>query len=118
MCGLLEEYQAVVPVEEDFHHPLAAVYHTSVLPRIETLIDADRMRPVYLFHEVKTRRVPIDELRAVDPELRTLANLNYPQDYVQALNSAGFDVPKELLGTMNTGPRRGQIEAARRRYQQ
>jgi hypothetical protein len=34
---------------------------------------------------VRTRVVPTDELRTVDPELTTLANLNHPDDYQAAL---------------------------------
>jgi hypothetical protein len=45
-----------------------------------------------LFDEVQTREIQIDELRAVDPQLSTLENLNYQQDYVAALATAGFAI--------------------------
>jgi molybdopterin-guanine dinucleotide biosynthesis protein A len=90
MVELLGDHDAVVPVEDKFYHPLAAVYRTSVVAPITQLLEADRMRPAFLFDVVRTRRVPVGELRSVDPQLRTLANLNYPADYAAALADAGF----------------------------
>lgn len=90
MFQLLGDHDIVVPREEKFHHPLAAVYRPSVLPTIETLIAADRFRPIFLFEQHSTREVAVDELRKVDPELATLANCNRPEDYRQALLQAGF----------------------------
>ena len=95
MFELLEDFDVVVPVDAQHHHPLAAVYRPSVLAHVERLIDAERMRPRFLFDEANTREVPVDELRDVDPQLSTLANLNYEQDYFAALATAGFTVPRE-----------------------
>ncbi len=91
MFKLLGDHDIVVPREEKFHHPLAAVYRPRVLPTIETLLAADRFRPVFLFEQHPTREVAVDELRKVDPELATLANCNRPEDYQQALSQAGFE---------------------------
>ncbi len=38
---------------------------------------------------VRTRVVAAEELRAADPELRTLRNLNSPEDYRKALDDFG-----------------------------
>lgn len=96
MLESLADAEIAVPVEHTFHHPLAAVYRTSVLPTIEQLLAADRMRPVFLFDEVETVRVSVEELERVDPELHTLANLNYPQDYFDALDAAGLEAPQDI----------------------
>lgn len=90
MLESLGEFEAAVPVEEEFHHPLAAAYRVSVLPHIRELLAADRLRPFFLFERVKTYRVPVDDLRRFDPELRSLMNLNTPEDYERALRVAGF----------------------------
>lgn len=97
MFELLEEHEIVVPVDGRFHHPLAAVYRTQVLERIERLLAADRMRPLFLFEQSDTREVAVDQMRSVDPELSTLENLNQPSDYLNALKRAGFDAPEEIL---------------------
>jgi len=97
MTELLGEHDIAVPVTEGFHHPLAAVYRCSVLPNVERLLADDQLRPVFLFDAVKTRRVGEEELRAADPQLSTLENLNRPEDYLSALAQAGFEPSAELL---------------------
>ena len=56
----------------------------------KTLLAADRLRPVFLFDAVRTRRIRSDEMSSVDPQLLTLRNLNTPEDYRQALEAAGI----------------------------
>jgi molybdopterin-guanine dinucleotide biosynthesis protein A len=90
MFELLGDFDIVVPVDAQHHHPLAAVYRPTVFAHVQRLLDADRMRPRFLFDEVNTREVPVDELRAVDPQLSTLVNLNCDEDYIAALSAAGF----------------------------
>jgi molybdenum cofactor guanylyltransferase len=75
---------------DGFTHPLSAVYHRSTLECIEDLLANNRLRPVFLFDAVKTRRVRPEEMTA-DPELRTLRNLNTRADYEQALSEALLD---------------------------
>jgi molybdopterin-guanine dinucleotide biosynthesis protein A len=90
MFDELGDCDIAVPREEEHHHPLAAVYRTSVLSHVERLLATDRLRPRFLFDEARTREVPVNELRDVDPELRTLMNLNTPEEYQAALAAAGF----------------------------
>jgi len=87
---LLGDHDVVVPREGRFHHPLAAVYRSSVLPRIEELLVADQLRPVFLFERCKTHEVPVETLRDVDPQLQSLLNCNLPEDYQAALAAAGL----------------------------
>ena len=82
-------FDATVMEIDGFAHPLSAVYARAALPHVEDLLAHDRLRPVFLYERVKTRRVRRDEITA-DPELRTLRNLNTPEDYRQALADAGF----------------------------
>ena len=53
MFDLLGDFDIAVPFDGQHHHPLAAVYRPAVLPHIERLLDADRMRPRFLFDEVR-----------------------------------------------------------------
>jgi molybdopterin-guanine dinucleotide biosynthesis protein A len=91
MFEQLGEFDIAVPFDGEYHHPLAAVYRPTVLPHINRLLDAKRMRPRFLFDEARTREIPVDQLRVVDPRLSTLENLNYEKDYLAALTSAGFE---------------------------
>ena len=90
MIELLGDAHIAVPHVQDKHHPLAAVYRTTVLPEIERLLAADRLRPLFLFDAVATRVVKGDELQAADPTFQTLRNLNTPDDYTAALRDAGL----------------------------
>lgn len=84
-------WDITVPRDGKFHHPLAAVYRVSVLDHVQQLLAADRLRPFFLFDQLNTHEVPVDELREVDPELATLENLNTPEDYQRALDCSGIE---------------------------
>ncbi len=90
MFELLGDHDIAVPRDGQHHHPLAAVYRPSVLAHVQRLLDADRLRPRFLFDEVHSREILTEELRSVDPQLTTLENLNSPEDYLAALTSAGL----------------------------
>ena len=90
MVELLGDHDIAVMEIDGFTHPLSAVYRRTTLPHIEALLAEDRLRPAYLFDAVRTRRVRPEEMRVVDPELRTLRNLNTREDYLAALSEAGF----------------------------
>jgi molybdopterin-guanine dinucleotide biosynthesis protein A len=90
MIELLGDHDIAVMEIDGFPHPLSAVYRRAVLPRVESLLAEDRLRPVFLFDAVRTRRVRPEEMTSVDPELRTLRNLNTPEDYRAALAEAGL----------------------------
>ena len=89
MLDFANGFDIAVMEIDGFPHPLSAVYRRSVLPSVEDLLKADRLRPVFLFDSVKTRRVRPDEITA-DPELRTLRNLNTRAEYEQALVDASL----------------------------
>ena len=90
MVDLLGDHDIAVVEIDGFLHPLSAVYRRRTLPHVEALLAADRLRPVFLFEAVRTRRVQPSELASVDPQLLTLRNLNTRQDYLDALSTAGF----------------------------
>ncbi len=81
---------AVVVVEDGFRHPLAAVYRTSIIPVIDSLLEAGQRRPLFLFDQVETVTVSTQDLISADPDLLSLINLNQPEDYLAALELAGL----------------------------
>lgn len=98
--GSDDDFDAVVPIEGEFFHPLAAVYRVSVLDTVRALLAADRLRPAYIFDSVRTCRVDVSQLRAADPQLHTLMNLNRPEDYVAALRTAGLKPDEATIGAL------------------
>lgn len=85
LIGLLGDHSICVPNVDGFHHPLAAVYRLEVLDAVRRLLAADRFRPVFLFEQVPTRVVSAADLADADSALRSLHNLNTPEDYEAAV---------------------------------
>ncbi len=90
MIDLMGDHDIAVMEIDGFSHPLSAVYRRGVLPRVEALLSQDKLRPVFLFDAVRTRRVRTEDMAMVDPELLTLRNLNTREDYLAALSEAGL----------------------------
>ena len=90
MIDLMGDHDIAVMEVDGFPHPLSAIYRRDTLPHVERLLAGDRLRPVFLFEAVRTRRVKPEEMEVVDPELKTLRNLNTPEDYRAALADAGL----------------------------
>jgi molybdenum cofactor guanylyltransferase len=82
-------YDVAVMEIDGFAHPLSAIYSRATLPHVEKLLSENRLRPLFLFEMVDTRRVGPAEMTS-DPGLLTLRNLNTPQDYEEALSAAGL----------------------------
>jgi len=72
MIDLLADHDIAVMEIDGFPHPLSAVYRRSTLPHVEALLAQNRLRPVFLFDAVRTRRVQPAEIISADPELLTL----------------------------------------------
>jgi molybdenum cofactor guanylyltransferase len=90
LVELLGDQAVCVPRVGDYHHPLAAVYRVGVRDAVRDLLQARRLRPVFLFESVPTRVVAADELAAADPDFATLRNLNTPDEYEKALRDVGL----------------------------
>jgi len=86
-----ESHDIVVPRAGGHYHPLSAVYGLSAAAEIRALLAADRRRPFFLFERMHTRVVEPaelladDALRAADPGLLSLENVNTPGDLAGAL---------------------------------
>jgi molybdopterin-guanine dinucleotide biosynthesis protein A len=93
VVGLLADGAVAVPRVGDFVHPLAAVYHLSVRDEAQKLLAADRLRLLDLLDGVRTRVIQPHELTAVDPDLRSLRNVNTPADYEAALRELAARPP-------------------------
>ena len=65
-------------------HPLHAVYRRSCLPAIRAAIDRGDRRLNAFFADVRVRYFGADEIRPHDPDLRSLLNVNTPDDLRQA----------------------------------
>ena len=94
MFELLADYQIAAPHDGTRWHPLAAIYRTDLLPTVQARLATDDRSLVALLTACRTRRVPADELRDVDPELASLASCNTPEDYQYVLQRTTPPVSK------------------------
>ena len=90
LLALLGAHDAAVPIDQGRFYPLAAAYRTTILPHIERMVAAKQLRASDLFGEINALHVPTEELRDVDPRLTSLWNVNSEEEYVAALETAGF----------------------------
>ena len=95
-----ENLDAIVPVSTDDHqqvhaHVLTAIYRINLAIRISQLRAEGCRRPRDLINQIRTLRIDVESLRAVDPSLRTFQNLNDPAAYRNALQSAGLTLDND-----------------------
>jgi molybdenum cofactor guanylyltransferase len=74
-------YDAVVPRIGGESQGVCALYLRSLASRIDALLNAGERSIKMLLAASKVRYVTEEELRVIDPELRSFRNLNTPADY-------------------------------------
>ncbi len=82
-------YEAVVPRLGPDPEGVCALYSASLVPRIAELLQSGQRSIISLLERSKVWYLGADDLRAVDPKLRSFHNLNTPQEYEQWLSSRG-----------------------------
>ena len=89
MIDLLGDSLIAVPQSGGRFHPLSAVYRRSVLPAIDALLAADRLRPAFLFDLVATRTVSAAELAERRSRVGNLAQSQPPFRISGSLRACG-----------------------------
>jgi molybdopterin-guanine dinucleotide biosynthesis protein A len=100
MVEMLGDHELAVPRDGTYYHPLSGVYRTSLVARVVRMVEEGRLRSQVFVQESDARIVDVSELRAVDPALGSLFNVNTPEDFHRALVAAGLtahDGPPEPL---------------------
>ena len=72
--------EALVPLVAGQPEPLFARYHTSCGPPVAAALREGRLKTMGLLASVCVHWIPESTLRAADPELRCLLNVNTPED--------------------------------------
>jgi molybdopterin-guanine dinucleotide biosynthesis protein A len=92
--GLDDETDVVLPEARGFRHPLAAAYRTALAAPLAGIVAAGGFKPAQLYAVVRTRVVDASWLladpllRADDPALDSLLNINDPDSYAAAVSVA------------------------------
>lgn len=80
MISLCQHHDLIIPVLEDGHHPLHAIYSKRSMKPMEELMRAGRYKISDLFSQLRLREVTADELRPLDGSLSSCFNINTPHD--------------------------------------
>jgi molybdopterin-guanine dinucleotide biosynthesis protein A len=84
LVGETDDWDVVVPRVAGELQPLHAVYRKTCLPFIKEAIDAGKFKIAGFFPKVKVSTIEEPALRAVDPDLLGLVNVNTPPDLERA----------------------------------
>lgn len=91
VIGRLGNHELAIPRDDDYYHPLAAVYRTALGERCADLLAEGRRRPFDLVSSSDACEINVEELRKVDPQLDSLRNANTPEEYRALLMQAGHE---------------------------
>ena len=80
MVSLRGDYDAVVPRVRWMVEPLHALYAKKCLPAIMESIHSREYQILKFFQKIKVRYVEEEEIRKVDPDLKSFFNINRPED--------------------------------------
>ncbi|MEZ4617797.1 MAG: molybdenum cofactor guanylyltransferase [Caldilineaceae bacterium] len=75
------QWDAVVPVVNGYVEPMHALYHQRCLPAMESALAAGKRRANAFLPDIRVRYVDEAWLRHYDPELRSFANINTPEEW-------------------------------------
>lgn len=89
MVALLGQHDLCLPRAFGRLHPLAGVYRCAIAPVVRELLAAGAHGPIHLLPKVASRVVEEEEL--ADIGLRSLRNVNTPEEYAAAAAEAGDD---------------------------
>jgi molybdopterin-guanine dinucleotide biosynthesis protein A len=89
LLDVAADYEAVVPVGPDGRlEPLCAVYSTSALGVVTSLVASGERKAARVFESVRSRRVAFDEIRHLAGSEFFFENINTPEDYLRAIDAA------------------------------
>lgn len=105
------DIEALVPASQSRIFGLTAFYRPRIHEKIDSLIEQNQLKVSGLATTLNSQMVDIGELKAVDPELDSLRNLNLPSHYIKFLREKGFDCPPEIEQQLNLRPEDKSIES-------
>ena len=81
IAGIAPEADVILPATPEALQPLHALYRRSCLTLIEQQLLEGNLSVLDLYPLLRTRTIPAEEMRSLDPEFRSFLNLNTREDY-------------------------------------
>lgn len=73
-------YEVIIPRTDDGLEPLSAAYSKDCIPLIENCLAQDIFMIKKFFRKKKVKEIPVEKLKALDPHMRFIFNVNTPDD--------------------------------------
>ena len=80
MVDIKDEFDAVIPRVSRFVEPLHSIYGRTCLNQIKKLIESGIYQTFRSYQKLNIRYVEEEEIRAIDPELKSFLNINKPDE--------------------------------------
>jgi molybdopterin-guanine dinucleotide biosynthesis protein A len=80
MVTLKKDFDAVIPRVGRMVEPLHSLYTKQCLPILRESIDSQVHQIMRFFQKIRVRYVDEEEMRSIDPRLRSFFNINKPED--------------------------------------
>lgn len=88
LASMRSGYDAVVPVVEGRPEPTHALYSRVCIGPIKDRIDANDLKISSFFSDVRTKLVPEEDIRSLDPDFLSFFNVNTQEDLDTAVRLA------------------------------
>lgn len=77
-------YEVIIPRTDDGLEALSAVYSKDCIPLIESKLEENIFMIKKFFRKKKVKEIPVEQLKALDPDMRFIFNINTPEDLEKA----------------------------------
>ncbi|MCD4674926.1 MAG: molybdenum cofactor guanylyltransferase [Desulfobacula sp.] len=85
IVGQIEpKYEVIIPRTDDGIETLSAVYSKDCIPLIEDNLKKNIFMIKKFFRKKKVKEIPAEHLKALDPQMRFVFNVNTPKDLEKA----------------------------------
>ena len=81
LASLVEDWDVIIPIKDDYPEPLCALYGKNCAPHIEESISRGRLKMVGFHEHVSVRRVEEAVWREWDAEGASFLNANTPEEF-------------------------------------
>ena len=79
-----QKIDIIMPETANGFEPLCAIYSKRCLKPAEDHLKANKVKIQWAFRSNRIKNIPENQLRTVDPELRSFLNINTPEDLARA----------------------------------
>ncbi len=78
------KYEVIIPRTDDGLEALSAVYSKDCIPLIENNLKKNIFMIKKFFRQKKVKEIPVEQLKALDPAMEFIFNVNTPEDLEKA----------------------------------